>query len=324
MPLNSLGSNIIPSDFISGKLNGRDIFIIVRGNNLQKPLVIYWADILAALPSGVTFQTDGVDNTVQNLLNLIAGTNITLTPDGSGGVTIDATGGGGTYTVDNGLTENPAGNFQLGGTLVQNTALTLSSYTLSFEATDSRIKLIPSSIGGYLLLESLSTGTASIPRYGLSIPAYLTNPTAGFSLGIRAWSDTTYPGYGKVGDAHFYAGQNTNGLNFINPSDGLGVTENYIRFYAGTDANPLNTPDIHIQGGGMLGNVGYVGFGTITPTARVDVAGKTRTTTFQMTTSPVAGYVLTSDASGNGTWQAGGGGGSSNSDYNNNFLLMGG
>lgn len=41
------------------------------------------------------FQTDGVANTIQNVLNLKAGTNITLTADGSGGVTITSTGGGG-------------------------------------------------------------------------------------------------------------------------------------------------------------------------------------------------------------------------------------
>ena len=90
MPLSPLGSNLIPSDFISGKLNGRDIFLIIRGNNLQRPLVIYWADILAALPSGVTFQTDGVDNTVQNLLNLIEGTNVVLTDNSLGGVVVDS------------------------------------------------------------------------------------------------------------------------------------------------------------------------------------------------------------------------------------------
>lgn len=92
MPLTPLGSNIIPSDFISGKLNGRDIFIIVRGNNLQRPLVIYWADILAALPSGgstVLLQTDGVDNTLQTKLNLIEGNSyIGLTADALGGVSI--------------------------------------------------------------------------------------------------------------------------------------------------------------------------------------------------------------------------------------------
>ena len=53
---------------------------------------------------------------------------------------------------------------------------------------------------------------------------------------------------------------------------------------------------------------GNVGIGTTTPTEKLDVNGKTKTTTFQMTTAPTAGYVLTSDASGNGTWSAAAGG----------------
>lgn len=47
---------------------------------------------------------------------------------------------------------------------------------------------------------------------------------------------------------------------------------------------------------------GNVGIGTTTPGEKLEVNGKTKTTTFQMTTTPTAGYVLTSDASGNGTW----------------------
>lgn len=38
---------------------------------------------------------------------------------------------GGAYTVDNGLTEDPAGNFQLGGTLIENTSLSMGTNTLA-------------------------------------------------------------------------------------------------------------------------------------------------------------------------------------------------
>lgn len=65
--------------------------------------VVIWADpvthrLLVDASGGgssIELQTDGVPNGDQTLLNLIAGTNITLTDDGVGGVTIDATGGGG-------------------------------------------------------------------------------------------------------------------------------------------------------------------------------------------------------------------------------------
>ena len=49
--------------------------------------------------SGITLETNGVANTDQTVLNLIAGSNITLTADAFGGVTIDSTAGGsGTVT----------------------------------------------------------------------------------------------------------------------------------------------------------------------------------------------------------------------------------
>jgi hypothetical protein len=51
---------------------------------------------------------------------------------------------------------------------------------------------------------------------------------------------------------------------------------------------------------------GDVGIGTTSPNSKLEVAGTVAMTGFTMTTSPSSGYVLTSDASGNGTWQAGG------------------
>ncbi|MCW5935213.1 MAG: hypothetical protein KIT45_13090 [Fimbriimonadia bacterium] len=46
-----------------------------------------------------------------------------------------------------------------------------------------------------------------------------------------------------------------------------------------------------------------VGLGTATPSARLDVVGTARVSAFRMTTGAAAGRVLTSDATGMGTWQ---------------------
>src|SRR3989344_1428644 len=58
-----------------------------------------------------------------------------------------------------------------------------------------------------------------------------------------------------------------------------------------------------------------VGIGVFPPTSKLDVAGtikstgldttgNTKATAFQLTTNPINGYILTSDALGNGTWQS--------------------
>lgn len=48
---------------------------------------------------------------------------------------------------------------------------------------------------------------------------------------------------------------------------------------------------------------GNVGIGVADPTQKLDVAGTIRTTGFQLASAPTAGYVLTCDATGLGSWQ---------------------
>ncbi len=50
-------------------------------------------------------------------------------------------------------------------------------------------------------------------------------------------------------------------------------------------------------------NTGNVGIGTTNPGQKLTVAGTIEVTGFKLTTTPTSGYVLTSDASGVGTWQ---------------------
>lgn len=59
----------------------------------------------------------------------------------------------------------------------------------------------------------------------------------------------------------------------------------------------VNTPHMRID------NNGNVGFGSTAPATKLDVAGTVTARGLKLTTSPASGYVLTSDASGNGTWQ---------------------
>lgn len=98
------------------------------------------AAVWSVLAGGaLTLQTNGLPNGDQTLLNIVQGANMTITDDGFGNITFDATGGGGTYTVNNGLTENPSGNFQLGGTtlgtgnLIRDTYITNDGYVFRID-----------------------------------------------------------------------------------------------------------------------------------------------------------------------------------------------
>ena len=169
-------------------------------------------------------------------------------------------------SASNALTASFAPNiFNSNGTITSNRTASLGSNTLSFDGTNSNIIFTPNNAGGYLQLEGKASG---VPRFSVSIPAYapLNKPIAGFQLGVRAWDDVTYPGYGEIGDAFFYAGNATNGLNFLNPV-GTG-TEDYIRFYAGELATAIS--HIHIQGTGST--KGYVGIGTELPTEKLHIS----------------------------------------------------
>lgn len=52
----------------------------------------------------------------------------------------------------------------------------------------------------------------------------------------------------------------------------------------------------------FVAGAGNVGIGTTSPAELLDVNGKTKTSTFQLTTGAASNYILKSDASGNGTW----------------------
>ena len=200
------------------------------------------------IPSNGTIESDNV----AFYLNRLSTNNILL------GV------GGGNVGIG---TQVPNAKLDVSGSVIITGSLTTrmdSTNTVQLIGSSSNLQYLPDSIGGDLRLQATTTG---LPRITIVIPSSSTKPTAGFQFGMRTWDDTIYSGYGKVGDAFFYGGNETNGVNFMNPV-GTG-TEDYIRFYAGKTAN--NQPDIHIQGSGST--IGNVGIGKITPNAKLDVNG---------------------------------------------------
>ena len=202
--------------------------------------------------------------TIQQIANAITGTT------GSSGTSGTSGAGDGQFLPLSGgtLTGNTYFGITSGITIDQtNTRIGLGTNTpempLDIRAGQGRLTFTGST-GGFLEM----SGSTDLPRFQVTIPPYLTKPLASLQLAIRSWDNATRPGYGQVGDGILYASNELNGLNIMN-RQGTG-TEDYIKFYAGQDANG-NIADIMIVGSGATR--GYVGLGTETPTEKLDVNG---------------------------------------------------
>jgi hypothetical protein len=204
--------------------------------------------------------------------------NISLTPDTNNDLMIGVNAGAGTTpdirfnTNSDGLTFTTSADTKV---IIKNDGkvgigINEPQYFLQVFSGSSQLYYDPTSVGGRLLL----SGSTNIPRLDVTNGPYLLRSGSGGSLGVRAWNDTVYSGYGKVGDMFLYVGEDTYGLNIVKQNgSGFPVTEDYIRFYAGQDAKTSNTPDIHIQGNGTTR--GYVGINNSNPTTNLHVSGNT-------------------------------------------------
>jgi len=232
--------------------------------------------------SGATIIFQGLNTgTTSNILGIDASGN-TIVTSVSGGTTpsgqyLPLSGGtvtGNTYFgATSGITMD-----QVNNRLGINTAT--PQHTIEAFGTKSKVTY-ENTAGGVLQI----SGDTFLPRFSVAGAPSLTKPIFSVSMGVRTYDDITYPGYGKVGDGHIYASNEMNGLNIIN-RQGTGTTEDYIRFYAGQDANGT-TPDIHIQGSGSTR--GFIGVNNITPTERLDVVGNVKITGQSYVALPATG-----------------------------------
>jgi hypothetical protein len=102
------------------------------------------------------------------------GSGLTLTGD-----TLSADGGGGPYTVNNGLTEDPANNFQLGGALVKNTIVNgaANAWDLTFDQLNEFYVN-----GNNKMIITSTNATGDFSKCYVAPPAaQLINNTAGFA-----------------------------------------------------------------------------------------------------------------------------------------------
>jgi len=165
---------------ISGALTGKVNCCYKLGiNKLTGDL--YYRDInntWQPVPSGgssTSLQVNGTPNGDQSLLNLVPGTNITLTDNGVGGITIDAAIGS-SVTANNGLNVPSGSNVQLGGSLLKNTTIDSNSFNL----------IVSTSVNGITPLELTSTSAPSLTISNTSGAAILVDAASG--IGIQATS----------------------------------------------------------------------------------------------------------------------------------------
>lgn len=179
--------------------------------------------------SGIALETNSTANGSQTLLNLVQGTNMTITDDGFGNITFDATGG--TYTVNNGLTENPTGNFQLGSTtsggapLLHDTYIdTVVNHTLYLEGQKTNnndyILAVSNSVSGGAGILATTIGSGNAIR-----------ATSGSSSAISANSS------GAPAIAASTGGANAAGL-FFNTDSGTNNISQGIKLWHTTSGTP--------------------------------------------------------------------------------------
>lgn len=179
--------------------------------------------------------------------------------------------------------------------------------------------------GSFLYATSLSTNQVQIYN--------ITNPTS-LSI-VQTITDSTNlnnPDDIKVDGEYIYVTGNSSGRLTILDDLGFQVptvnatniktndlnVQNYLQansgiFHTGLNVGPNGIlSDGNIESSGSIISIGNLGVGSTTPGQALDVVGTARMTGFALTTGYINGYVMTSDASGNGTWSVSSGGGSGN------------
>jgi hypothetical protein len=229
--------------------------------------------------SGITLKTNGTDNAVQDVLDLVEGDNITLTDNGDGSVTIDAAIG--LIDADNGLNIGAPGVAYLGGTLLETTTIdTTSQYQLNITGANNQVK------GEVLFVENTSSANSSVIALNVNCDiGRAITATSISGIGI----DVTVDGAGKGIST---ASLNGYGLVAISGSEDIANESRPIYAYGGIYSRPslfLATGDTNNSGSPAIAfrksaPTPLVGFG---PSIQFEVRGVNSATNI-ITSSTIA------------------------------------
>jgi hypothetical protein len=89
-----IGSDLVPTGVIAGTYGSSTMVPVITVDIFGRITIITEVPVSGG-GGGISLETNGTPNPVQTLLNLVAGTNMTITDDGLGNITFAAAGGGG-------------------------------------------------------------------------------------------------------------------------------------------------------------------------------------------------------------------------------------
>lgn len=116
-----------------------------------------------------------------------------------------------TYTVNNGITESPDNNFQLGGALTKNTTIDNSTFDFIFTGTKSDREYI-------LDVQNTSTGNAIKAEAGTDGMAIKAISTDGPAISARSTNNTPFYGATTNGQAASFQSTNGGGIALVSNS----------------------------------------------------------------------------------------------------------
>jgi trimeric autotransporter adhesin len=143
---------------------------------------------------------------------------------------------------------------------------------------------------------ALYANTSGSNNNALGSRALISNTIGNTNTGIGHWAlEFTTTGSNNSALGHRAGQLNTTGSNNLTLGFDAQVPTN-------TGSNQLSIANVIYATGTGTAGAGNVGIGTGAPTTKLDVAGTTRTTNFQMPTGASNNFILRSDGSGNANW----------------------